>query len=231
MAKSTNAIKKKKPKQVKIVLASKEERIQLKNLSTVKLIIWIIGRSIELHIPFSPEDIVIECWLINPENHSMRKFNQYPDTHVILKRIGEMKGKKGLLTGSETIGYKLTDISKVIYADTTKLVESKKLKTKTGTKRANREITSIDESPYNRIKKTTAYEKYKAGRLNEIVESDFLYFYGITWHSKKSFIQNRVKNVEDVVRRFSPIDKILEGVFNYLIEKFGYVKEQLILNR
>ena len=228
MAKSPSIIKKNSRDQVRLVLASKKEQAQLRKLSTEKLIIWIVGKSIELNIPFSPEDIVIESWLINPEKHSMRKFTQYPDTQVILKRIGEMKGKKGLLSGSETIGYKLTDISKVIFANIVQQVESKRLITVKGAKSANREMTSIDETPYNRLKKTSAYEKFKAGRLNEIVESDFLYFYGITWHSKKSFIQNRIKNVNSVAKRFIPTDNILEGVFNYLTEKFGYVKQQLI---
>jgi len=228
MSKSSNIKSNKKSQSYKLVIASEGELPELVKLSTEKLIIWIIGKSNEQKLVFSPEEIVIECWLINPLKHSMRKYTQFPDSHVIIKRIGEMKGKKGLLTGSETIGYKLTDISRIIYANTVQQIESKSLITIKGKKTANREMTSIDETPYNRLKKTTAYEKYMAGKINEIVESDFLYFYGINWHSKKSFIQNRIKNVDSVVKRFKPSDKILEGVFKYLTEKFGDVKEQLI---
>jgi len=107
-------------------------------------------------------------------------------------------------------------------------IESQGIDAKSGTKSANRNITSIDETPYNRLKKSSAYQKYISGRINEIVESDFLYFYGITWHSKKSFIQNRVKNVDSVVKVFSTDDKILEEVHKYMNDKFGYVKNQLI---
>jgi hypothetical protein len=228
MAKSLTIKEKKQSGTLKIITASETEVPELIKLSTEKLIIYIVGKSNAMGLALSPEDIVIECWLINPAKHSMRKYTQFPDSQVVIKRIGEMKGKKGLLIGSETTGYKLTDISKVIYANIVQQIESKSLKTTKGTKTANREMTSIDETPYNRLKKSAAYEKFKAGKLYEIVESDFLYFYGITWHSKKSFIQNRIKNVDSVVKRFTPSDKILEGVFNYLTENFGYIKEQLI---
>lgn len=212
---------------IKFVLATLEEQRELQKLSTEKLIIWIVGKSNSLKMPFSPEDIVIECWLINPEKHSMRKFHQYPDSHVVLKRIGEMKGKKGLLSGSETIGYKLTDISKVTYANLNQQLISKTIKKVKGAKIANRELTSIDETPYNRLKRSTAYLKFRENRINEIVESDFLYFYGINWHSKKSFIQSRIKNVDNTVKRFCSNDKMLEGLFKYLSEHFSDIKQQL----
>jgi hypothetical protein len=227
MAKKINK-KTKDSQSLKLVLASEKEKTELQKLSTAKLIIWIVGRSNELAIPFSNEDIVIESWLINPQKHSMRKFIQYPDSHVIVKRIGEMKGKKGLLTGSETIGYKLTDISKVIYANIIQQILTENIKSAKGKTVANRVITSIDETPYNRLRKTSAYIKFQQNRLNEIVESDFLYFYGINWHSKKSFIQNRYKNVDAVIKRFLPNDSILQGLIQYFSEHFSATKKQLI---
>ncbi len=228
MEKTINSIKKEGSNQLNLVIAKIDEQEQLMKLSTEKLIIWIVGKSNELNIPFSPEDIVIECWLINPEKHSMRKFNQFPDTHVVLKRIGEMKGKKGLLLGSETIGYQLTNISKVIYANLLQQIKNHSVSVVKGAKIANREITSIDETPYNRLRKTSAYVKFKENRINEIVESDFLYFYGITWHSKKSLINNRIRNVEDTVKRFSSNDSTLVGVFQYFSDHFKDIKQQLI---
>lgn len=226
MAKSK--IMEKDAKQLEFIVSAKEDVGQLKKLSTEKLIIWIVGRSNELNVKLSPEDIVIECWLINPEKHSMRKFNYFPDTHVVMKRIGEMKGKKGLLIGSETIGYKLTNISKVIYRDTIELITQKLIQPVKGKKIANRNISSIEETPYNRLKRTSAYLKYSEGRINEIVESDYLYFYGFNWHSRRSFIQNRIKNVDDTIKRFSSSDSILDNLFKYLNQNFSRIKEQLI---
>src|ERR1700724_250777 len=78
-----------------------EEIKQLKKLSTEKLIIWVVGRARELGIKLSLEELVLECWLINPAKHSLRGYPQFPDSRTVLKRAGEMRGKKGLLTGSE----------------------------------------------------------------------------------------------------------------------------------
>lgn len=228
MAKNVKSQERMNSGKLKIITASEPEVNELVKLSTEKLIIYIVGKSNEKGLILAPEDIVIECWLVNPAKHSMRKYIQFPDSHVVIKRIGEMKGKKGLLIGSEMTGYKLTDISKVIYANILRQIESQGIDVKSSSKSANRKITSIDETPYNRLKKSSAYQKFLSGRINEIVESDFLYFYGITWHSKKSLIQNRVKNVDSVVKNFSTDDKILEEVHKYLNDKFGYVKDQLI---
>ncbi len=213
---------------IKLRIAKTSELESLKKLSTEKLIIWIIGKSRELNLTFSVEEIVIESWLINPEKHALRGFPQFPDSNSVAKRIGEMKGKKGLLRGSDMIGYHLTEISKVIYQDLVELIKHKKVIEKKGVKAANRNIFSIDETPYNKLKKTPVYIKVKEKKYNEIVETDFLYFYGINWHSKTSFVQSRLKNIDMIVEEFSKNDPILLEVHTILNEKFQNIKNQLI---
>src|ERR1017187_5912587 len=146
-----NYYKRIRTKMISLKVAQENEVENLKKLSTEKLIIWTIGKSRELKLKFSPEDIVCECWLINPEKHSMRGYPQFPDSQTVQKRIGEMKGKKGLLSGSEMSGYTLTEISKVIYADLCQLIKYNKLVETKGGTIANRTISSIDEAPYKRL--------------------------------------------------------------------------------
>lgn len=208
--------------------ATPKQAEHLKKLSTERLIIWIIGRSKELGKALSTEDIVIECWLINPENHSLRGYNQHPDSSNVKKRIYEMKGKKGFLRGSEMGGFFLTDISNPIFADLKELVKHGKIEKKSGHTTADRTISSIDEAPYKRLKKTPAYKKYKQNNMHEIVETDFLYFYGINWHSKTSLIQNRIKNIDAVVKEFGIKDPGLKKVHQLLNDEFGYVKKKLL---
>ncbi len=214
--------------ELKTKVAKTREIEELKKLSTEKLVIWVIGRSKELGLKLTPEDIVLECWLINPEKHSLRGYPQFPDSQTVQKRIGEMKGKKGLLIGSEMSGYNLTEISKLIYDDLIELISHKKIKAKKGYSAADRSISSMDEAPYKRLKKTPAYEKYKCGHSEQIVETDILYFYGVNWHTKKSIIHNRIKNVDAVVNAFSDRDPILKEVHNLLNEIFTDVKKQLL---
>lgn len=200
----------------------------LSGLSTERLIIWIIGRSKELNIKLAAEQIVIECWKLNPDKHSLRGYPEFPDSHSVIKRIGEMKGKKGLLRGSEMTGYYLTEISQSIYADLKAMVATGKAESGVKKGRADRSISSMDEAPYKRLIKCPAYLKFTSGRANEIVETDFLYFYGINWHSKPSIVQNRIKNIDTVVKSFEKRDPVLKQVQLLLKKDYEYVQEKLL---
>lgn len=213
---------------VRLRVAERAEISELKKLSTEKLIIWIVGRSRELGITLTPEDIVLEAWLINPEKHSLRGYRQFPCSRTVLKRVGEMKGKKALLTGSEMSGYGLTDIAKRQYADLVALVRHRNVTQNAGHSAANREISSMDEAPYKRLRKTPAYEKLSAGHPEQIVETDFLYFYGISWHTKRSAVYNRIQNVDAVVKEFGVTDPLLRQVHNLLNERFTGVRKELM---
>jgi hypothetical protein len=92
----------------------------------------------------------------------------------------------------------------------------------------DRTITSLDEAPYKRLVRTPAYTKYRENKLEQIVESDFLYFYGINWHNRKAYIQGKFKNIDSVVERFSEKDNLLPQVRDYLNKKFENTRKSLI---
>ena len=209
-------------------VAVEMEFTELRRLSTEKLIVWIIGKSKELGIKLTPEEVVLECWLVNPDKHALRGFREFPCSRTVLKRVGEMKGKKGLLTGSEISGYGLTDIARHQYADIDALVRSKRVDQKIGHSAADRQISSIDEAPYKRLRATPAYEKLSTGHPDQIVETDFLYFYGIGWHTKKSAASSRIKNINMIVEAFSKRDPALLRVKILLNDKFPAVRKQLM---
>ena len=50
-------------------VATEIEFTELRRLSTEKLIVWIIGKSKELGIKLTPEEVVLACWLGNPDKH------------------------------------------------------------------------------------------------------------------------------------------------------------------
>jgi hypothetical protein len=212
---------------IKPKIATEEEFEELKKLSTENLIIWIIGKAIENSLKLSVEDIVIECWAINPEKHSLRGYSQFPDSSVVTKRIGEMKGKKGLLSGSDMSGYSLTEISKIKYTDLIRLIDTKKVGSNKTNFQTDRNISSIDEAPYKRLIRTPTYQKFKENKLEQIIDTDLLFFYGINWHSKKSFIQNRIKNVDLVMDAFSEKDPLVKKLKTFLKEKFKNTLKQL----
>lgn len=212
---------------VELKISTPENFIELRKLSTENLIIWIIGKSNECKLKLSAEDIILECWLINPTKHSLRGYSQFPDSSVITKRIGEMKGKKGLLYGSVMSGYTLTDISKAKYKELNELIILKRVDEKKGTSTSNRTISSLDEAPFKRLIRTPAYQKFKEGRTEQIVESDFLYFYGINWQTSKAVVQGKMKNVDSVISNFENKDNLLKDVRDFLNTKFIKTKNTL----
>ncbi len=215
-------------KQLELIIAEEKLVEQLKKLSTENLIIWLIGKSNDLKKLLTSEEIVVESWLINPEKHSLRGFSQFPDASVIKKRIGEMKGKKGLLTGSEMGGYNLTELSKEKYAILNKQLNHKGIIEKKGVIVADRTISSIEQASYNKLIRTPAYQKFISNRKEQIVESDFLYFYGINWHTKPAQVLNKMKNINHTVDAFSTKDITLITVRNFLNTQFQSAKENLL---
>jgi|GEM_PF-1837510 len=213
---------------IKLKIAKSNEIGNLKKLSTENLILWIVGRSEKEKLKLSIEEISLECWLINPEKHSLRGYPQYPDSFVVMKRIFDMKGRKGLLTGTVQGGFYLTDISKRKYADLISLMNKGKIPDIKIKDVTDRTISSMDEAPYRRLKKTPAYQKVSKNRTNELVETDFLYFYGISWHLRIPLIENKIKNVDLVVKNFSEKDPILAEVHRLLNFEYGYVRQKLL---
>jgi len=205
---------------IKLKIAKLEIIEELKKLSTESLIIWVVGESAKMKIKLSIEDIALECWLINPEKHSLRGYPQYPDSFVVMKRIFDMKGRKGLIEGTTSGGFNLTQVSMVRFIDIEekfKLKQPKKISSKSV---VDRTISSIDEAPFKRLVRTPAYRKFKEGKTEQIVETDFLYFYGINWQTSKAIVQGRMKNVDSVVSNFADKDKILKKVRDIFLVQY-----------
>jgi len=77
-------------KKIQLKVTSKEHIGELEKLSTVNLIIWIIGRSSDLNLVLSLEEITLEAWLINPKKHSLRGYPEFPDSFNVIKRVYDM---------------------------------------------------------------------------------------------------------------------------------------------
>ena len=201
---------------------------ELKKLSTVNLIIWIIGRSIDLNIKLSLEDITLEAWFINPDKHSLRGFPEYPDSFNVIKRVYDMKGRNGWLEGTSTGGFILSQKAKLKFKEIVKDVLNKETKIISNKIGDDRTISSIVEAPYKRLIKTPAYLKFASGKKNEIVETDYLQFYGVNWHQKPAYIEGKIKNIELVVATFKAKDDILNELHQYLTGKFESTKNFLL---
>lgn len=212
---------------LKFKVAADADLTELKKLSTVNLIIFVLGLSEIKHIKLTPEDVAIECWLVNPEKHSLRGYPQFPDSNIVIKRLADMKGRNGLVEGTSRSGYKLTQLSKKRFNDMSRDVTTKATRAVRSRNADDRSVSSIDEAPYKRLTRTPAYKKFINGEIEKIVESDFLYFYGISWNSNRAYTEGRIRNVDLVIASFSEKDLILKKLSDFLNEKFKHVKESI----
>lgn len=215
-------------KKIQLKVTSKEHIGELEKLSTVNLIIWIIGRSSDLNLVLSLEEITLEAWLINPKKHSLRGYPEFPDSFNVIKRVYDMKGRNGWLDGTSTGGFILTEKSKIKYKEIISDVLNKSIKELSDKLGDDRTISSIDEAPYKRLVKTPAYKKFESGKSNEIVETDYLQFYGVNWHQKPALIEGKMKNIDLVIKNFSPKDKILKELNHFLTDRFISTKNFLL---
>ena len=213
---------------IQLKVTDKEHLSELSKLSTVNLIIWIIGRSADLNLILSLEEITLEAWLINPKKHSLRGYTQFPDSFNVIKRVYDMKGRNGWLDGTSTGGFILTSKSKIKYQEIINDLVNKSTKDISDKIGDDRTISSIDEAPYKRLTKSPAYKKYELGKSNEIVETDYLQFYGVSWHQKPALIDGKMKNIDLVVSNFSSKDEILKELHQFLADKFTSTKKFLL---
>lgn len=212
---------------LKLKVAADADLTELKKLSTVNLIIFVLGLSEIKHIKLTPEDVAIECWLVNPEKHSLRGYPQFPDSNIVIKRLADMKGRNGLVEGTSRSGYKLTPRSKIRFNEIARDVSAKTTPALQSRHADDRTVSSFDEAPYKRLTRTPAYKKFMSGEIERIVESDFLYFYGISWNSNRAYTEGKIKNVDIVIASFSEKDPVLKNLSDYLNEKFKNVKESI----
>lgn len=214
--------------EIQLKVTDKEFVTELSKLSTVNLIIWIIGRSAELSLILSLEDITLEAWLINPKKHSLRGYTQFPDSFNVIKRVYDMKGRNGWLDGTSTGGFILTSKSKIKYREIINDIVNESTKAVSDKIGDDRTISSIHEAPYKRLTKSPAYKKFEIGKSNEIVETDYLQFYGVSWHQKPALIDGKMKNIDLVVNNFSTKDKTLKELHKFLTDKFTSTKNFLL---
>lgn len=204
-----------------------ELRAQITGLSTESLIIFLLGVGERSNRKLSVEEITLACWELSPDKHSLRGFPQYPDSYVVMKRIFDMKGRKGLLVGTSSSGFRLTPLSKARFEDIINDLGSGNSRKDLRRVKEDRTITSVDQAPYKRLVSTPAYRKFQDGEEEKIVESDFLYFYGISWSSSKAQIEGKIKNVDATVAKFADKDQKLVELHKFLNSKFTSIRESL----
>ncbi len=115
------------------------------------------------------DKIAVTSFKLFPKKFSLIGFLEYPDALTVdnCARLHNTR-TKGWLSGSAQSGFKITEKGKYFLEETKKILKGKIKTTKTyATLPKRKEVTFI-----NLLKKTKAFEKYIAGKGNEINKED-----------------------------------------------------------
>jgi hypothetical protein len=178
------------------------------------------------------EDIAVEAHRLFRSDFQLRGYPDFPDTGDIVHKplYSELKKAGYVLSGNK------------FFSLTAKGLEyAKKLLQVTGFDKGMKNINSLhttdklrmsEENEIERILKTQAFQLYTAGKNDEIIDTDFYEYLGVTVRTNKFDFLGRLTTVEDAIdavkSKDNTIFKGLSSFHTFLTEKFkeniNYVK-------
>jgi len=158
------------------------------------------------------EDIVVAAFKRYPEDFQLRGYPQYPDSSDVHKPLYEMK-QQGLLRSANKT-FELTARGLEVAS---KLVHSA---------RENKDrLTKLEEAEINRIVGSAAFNLFQGGRKEEILDTDFYEYLGVTVRTSRANCLGRLSNVEHAItaygqKRADSLSAVLHEMHQFLLSKF-----------
>jgi len=183
----------------------------LSNLQIVTLAISDLGGTTQA---VDIEDIAIRAYELAPKKFSWRKYSERIDLRVVqyaLKDAASNRKGEPLLIGSIKHGYMLTTAG-LEWLENNQLIDGE-LRQSSTRKQSTADKLSIEQV---RLFRSAAFLKFKAGKLEEIKQSDFQEFVRVNDYFPEYVRQKRYGVVENAVRG----NPELEELWILLTEKF-----------
>ena len=164
------------------------------------------------------EDIVVKAFNLYPADFGLRGYPEFPDSSDIHKPLyGPLKRAGLVTTGNKQ--FRLTP----------KGIEYAKRLGNNGTPRrrlSSERLTRDKEAELNRIYKTEAFSLFSQGRTNEILDTDFYGYLGVTVRTGRNEFLGRLRVLEEAVNSASMAvsdsqSKRALALHKYLVEKFA----------
>lgn len=167
------------------------------------------------------EDIVVKAFEEFPDDFHLKGYPQYPESgDLVHKPLYDYK-KKGLIIAGKKM-FALTEKGVVAIE---RLKSAIKGHTISNTERVSRDI----ESEVNRISKTPGFELFVNGNKDEIVDTDFYDYLGVTVRTSRSDFIGRLNTVSDVAKETyfnkSEIYKMIVKYHDFITKKFNDIIE------
>lgn len=167
---------------------------------------------------FVYEDIVVELFRKYPNDFHLKGYPQYPDSSDSSQRLLYEFKKKGLVTVANKI-FSLTD-SGLEFAKGM-LERKSSVVNETGLGRPSRS-TAVEA---DRIKNLEGFVFFLDGRANQLTESDFYNYLGVTARTSPSMFAGRMKTIETSIAEMrinknDPLSLKIVEYHDFLISKY-----------
>ncbi len=174
--------------------------------------------------PLRYEDIVVKAFQMFPEDFALRGYSQYPDSSDIHKPLyGPLKRSGYVLAGNKQ--FRLTQKGIERAKELASTVER-------GGPKSGVRLTRDMEVELQRIYQTDAFRLFVEMKKEDILDTDFYAYLGVTVRIGKNEFLGRLKTVEDAVNTAArvlkdpPSQKALE-LHRFLLTKFSNQIDQV----
>ena len=165
------------------------------------------------------EDIVVKAFETYPDDFHLKGYPQFPESgDLVHKPLYDFK-KKGLLVA----GNKMFALTEKGLVGAERIESAVTGKTVSNTERVARDI----ESEVTRITRTPGFGLFINGESENIVDTDFFEYLGVTVRTSKNDFIGRLNTITDVVKatrdKKNPVFSKLTEYHGFMLEKFNDV--------
>jgi hypothetical protein len=167
------------------------------------------------------ENLVAEAFTSFPERFQLEGYPEWPNAHVIGKAWVRCRTDKKWISGSASVGFKLTplgeQIAQKVLADLQGTSSPEKDKRRKGSRQ------TISSRVVLRVESSEAYLKYKEDGIAKISEYDFCDLLYCTLESMPETVEKNFLVVKQEVEQYGRKDltEFLEQLKNRFAEKFA----------
>lgn len=167
------------------------------------------------------EDIVVKAFQTYPEDFHLKGYPQYPESgDLVHKPLYDYK-KKGLIVAGNKM-FALTEKGLVAVEELKSVIAGYKINK---TERVTRDI----EREVNRISHTPGFVLFVKDKSDDIVDTDFYDYLGVTVRTSRNDFIGRLNTVSDVVKNTyfnkSEVYKKLSEYHAFMLKKFADIIE------
>ena len=187
----------------------KKEELSLSKRDKILVVLYEMSQA--KHSTFKYEDVIVTLFKKYPEDFHLRGYPEYPDSS---NQSFYSLRKNGLIQ----VRNKFIKLTEKGVASAKQALTAQPGPSQKQSKRLRRDI--IQE--IDRIKSTEVFKLFVKDDKDQIVDSDFFIYLGVTVRTERTDFEARIKTIKDVIDDIRKYDeyKIVIDLHNHLFEKY-----------